>query len=195
MPSAGMLDLSFGQGGQVTRPVGGWGDAGYMAIQSNGKIVLASSYFTETGSRQGYDVTEVVRFNADGSPDDGSVYDSTPGDQFGTNGVARITVGQAPSSTGFRATSIALQPLDGTEKIVLAGASGGSDFALCRLNADGTLDATFNNNTGSQAIDFGGRFDAAYGVAVQPDDGKIVVVGSSQGAAGSEPEQGRHPGR
>src|SRR3954447_19040998 len=71
-------------------------------------------------------------------------------------------------------------------KIVVAGSSDegatGSDFALARYNADGTLDSSFSDD-GKQTTDFAGDNDSGRAVAVQPD-GKILVAGySDQGAA------------
>jgi len=54
---------------------------------------------------------------------------------------------------------------------------------VVRLNADGSLDTSFNG-TGKKTIDFGGSYfgygvqDAGSGVAVQAD-GKVVVAGYS----------------
>ena len=83
------------------------------------------------------------------------------------------------SSTG-EARAIAIQQ-DG--KIVLAGVifyvDGSSDFAVVRLNCDGTLDRTFGcDHSGIVTIDFGGFDDEANAVKIQ-QDGKIVVAGTS----------------
>ncbi|HYK46212.1 MAG TPA: T9SS type A sorting domain-containing protein [Parafilimonas sp.] len=64
-------------------------------------------------------------------------------------------------------------------KSVLVGASNGTksgvfDFAIVRLNTNGTLDQTFNNK-GYTFINFLGN-DEAVAVAIQ-SDGKIVVAG------------------
>ena len=65
-------------------------------------------------------------------------------------------------------------------KLVLVGSTstGGGDFAIARLNADGTPDTTFSGD-GKQTVNFGG-VDNALGVAIQPD-GKIVVAGTGGG--------------
>src|SRR3954464_3009761 len=73
-------------------------------------------------------------------------------------------------------------------KIVVAGSSDegatGSDFALARYNADGTLDSSFSDD-GKQTTAFaGGSDDFGSAVAVQPD-GKIVVGGSVRAPADS----------
>src|SRR5439155_18152885 len=82
------------------------------------------------------------------------------------------------------ANAVPAQP-DG--KIVVAGytSSGGTaanpnNFAVARLNADGSLDNSFDAD-GLATIDFGFD-DQATGVAVQPD-GKIVVTGTASGAS------------
>lgn len=72
-----------------------------------------------------------------------------------------------------------VQQADG--KIIIVGKTfngTNDDFAITRLNPDGTLDTTFGNG-GRVTTDFGNSNDVAYGVALQPPNGKIVVVGSS----------------
>ncbi len=81
------------------------------------------------------------------------------------------------------AESVVLQP-DG--KIVVVGTSVDltsltGDFVVARYLATGTLDRTFNG-TGWVITNLGAD-DRASAVALQPD-GKIVVVGQSQNAAG-----------
>jgi uncharacterized delta-60 repeat protein len=71
---------------------------------------------------------------------------------------------------GFLAGDTAVQR-DG--KVVVAGAWG-QNFAVARLNANGTLDGSFGG-TGMVVTDFGDR-DFAASVAVEPD-GKIVAAG------------------
>lgn len=68
-------------------------------------------------------------------------------------------------------------------KIILAGAcsvTAVNQFCAARLNADGTIDSTFNGPAGNGA----GKFtfaialgDGALGIAIQPD-GKLVLAGS-----------------
>ncbi|MEO5951484.1 MAG: S-layer homology domain-containing protein, partial [Chloroflexia bacterium] len=73
---------------------------------------------------------------------------------------------------------LALQPTDG--KIVLAGyapVGGINDFALARLNSDGSLDGSFGAG-GKVNHDFGGGVAIARGVAVQAD-GRIVAGGTA----------------
>ena len=115
----------------------------------------------------------VLRFDPAGNPD--ATFDSD----------GRVTV-----DFGFRvdfgsgrdiARDVALQP-DG--RIVVAGSASGGTFsqplgffALARLNSDGTLDTSFDAD-GKVSTSFGGPFDSAEALAVQPD-GRIVAAGST----------------
>jgi uncharacterized delta-60 repeat protein len=87
-------------------------------------------------------------------------------------------------------TGLALQA-DG--KIVVSGtttngSTGGADFAIARIDADGSLDTTFGAGTGKTTVAFdldgGTGNDTASAVALQPD-GKIVVAGTAQTPTGS----------
>jgi uncharacterized delta-60 repeat protein len=76
------------------------------------------------------------------------------------------------------ARGVAVQA-DGT--IVAAGyapVDGINDFALTRLNADGSLDYSFGGGDGRMTHDFGGGVAIAYGMTVQAD-GRIVAVGTA----------------
>ena len=152
----GALDPTFGTSGEVTTDFGGSDSAQAVAIQSDGKIVAAGGTFSFPSGD-----FAVARYNVDGSLDP----------TFGSGGKVTTDFG------GFDAASaVVIQP-DG--RIVAAGRSGGGDFALARYNADGSLDPTFGSG-GKVTTDFGGGFDAAFGVALQTD-GKIIAVG--QGAS------------
>jgi len=126
LDATGAIDTNFGTDGTVLVT------ATYLhsvAIDSQGRIVacgehIASGLYTST----------VIRLAADGSFDD----------TFGTGGTATIDWDGAGQS-GY-CNSMALTADDG---VVVGGfyevyGSGlGSDFALARLQADGTLDTTF----------------------------------------------------
>jgi len=92
---------------------------------------------------------------------------------FGTGG--KVTTDFAGAGDG--AGAIAVQP-DG--KLVVAGGAtidAQADFALARYDSSGTLDPSFGTD-GRVTTDFGGRYEGASSVALQPD-GKIVVAGGS----------------
>ena len=98
---------------------------------------------------------------------------------FNDTGMVTIPVGSANAI----AQALAVQP-DG--KIVLAGfASNGSnnDFGLTRFNTDGSPDLEFNE-TGNQLIDFNGTDDFAEGIAVRPENGKIIIGGYTFNGSG-----------
>jgi uncharacterized delta-60 repeat protein len=95
---------------------------------------------------------------------------------FGSAGVVTVDFNGAND----RANAIAIQS-DG--KVILGGfatAAGSSfdQFALVRLNVDGTLDSSFGSG-GKATTDFGPLTNEVTGIAIQ-GDGKIVAVGFVQ---------------
>ncbi len=126
-----------------------------MAIQSDGKIVVAEPY--NNGSDLDF---AVARYNSDGSLDT-----SFDGDGKVTTDI----------DSGDAALAMVIQS-DG--KILLAGYGGGYKyFALARYNSDGSLDNTFGTG-GKVTTDIGGSYDLVYDIAIQ-SDGKIIVTGDS----------------
>jgi uncharacterized delta-60 repeat protein len=152
----GTLDTTFGIGGRVITGFGGAAQAFAAGVQSDGKILVAGyAHLTE-----GWDFA-VARYNSNGT------LDAT----FDTDGKKTIPFG-APSSA--QVNGLAIQP-DG--KIVLAGGDNiptAGDFALARLNSNGTLDTTFG--TGGRVVTNVGGIDEAFSVALRAD-GKIVAAG------------------
>ncbi|MCX7420106.1 MAG: hypothetical protein NT013_11285 [Planctomycetia bacterium] len=155
--TAGDLDPTFGNGGKVTTAFSGDAQGNCMVVQSDGKIVVAGSLFSN-GSNFDF---ALARYNADGSLD------------TSFDGDGKVT-------TDFftfddHANSVTMQP-DG--KIVVAGYTtdgGNFDFAVARYNTDGSLDTTFSDD-GTVTTDFANRADYAKSVALQ-EDGKIIVAG------------------
>ena len=159
--SGGKLDSSFGSGGRVSGNVNGRAHA--VAIQPDGKIVVAGEF--TFGSTNGSDFGDftVARFNFNGSLDLG----------FGGSGTGQLA-SDIGSSTN-QARHIALQP-DGA--IVVSGKPPGNQVGLdhtdvLRLTANGLPDATFG---GSGKLTIAGS-DVGQGLVLQPD-GKLVLVGS-----------------
>jgi uncharacterized delta-60 repeat protein len=158
----GALDASFGVNGFIYTDVFGNGfDSAYdLLVQPDGKIVAAGIWKDPNS-----DATQfaVVRYNANGS------LDAT----FDGDGRRRIAY-----NTVSACSDVAIQS-DG--KLVLAGytdyAPNDYDFAVMRLNTNGSLDNTFDGDgivgTGIGGMDFAGS------VAIQAD-GKIVVAGGNQ---------------
>jgi uncharacterized delta-60 repeat protein len=164
----GTIDTGFGVGGQDIVGYAGVNKAYAAVLQPDGKIVLAGSTSLNGGD------FAVVRLKTDGFPDFA----------FGQNGRVQVHFGFDAQANG-----VAVQ-LDG--KIVLGGFQGADRFALARLNADGTLDTTFNsmaggttdNGNGKLSFGFGGSVEEASSVAIQPG-GKIVIAGFTYKAGGN----------
>jgi uncharacterized delta-60 repeat protein len=168
----GSVDTSFGNSGQVQTNFGFDDVANSLAIQPDGKIVVA-------GSSAIYIFKEftVARYNSDGTAD-GS---------FGPDGHVTTSFQDIGGLGGSEANSVALQP-DG--KIVAAGsfhqsATQNTYFGLARYNSDGSLDNSFGGvfgGPGEVLTDFpsGGSFDdaSANSIAIQAD-GRIVAVGNA----------------
>ena len=160
----GSLDTSFGDNGEITTTFGsGWPTVGDIALQADGKIVVAG-YISNDGARD----CALVRYNTDGSLDA----------SFGLGGKVTTPIGQSGV-----ALDVAIQS-DG--RIVVAGASVveyDHDFAVLRYNPDGSLDASFGDNgvvtTPIASQENEGGSDLAYSLAIQ-SDGKIVVAGVSE---------------
>ena len=159
----GSLDTSFGSGGKVvTDFFNGPDDAFAVAIQADGKIVLAGE---SSNDPRFMTMFALARYNSDGSLDT----------SFGSGGKVTTRVGSFSL-----ANDVVIQP-DG--KIIAAGygVSGdgrlGVDIALVRYNPDGSLDAGFGSG-GVVTRDVFGRSDVVRAVTLQRD-GKIVVAGET----------------
>jgi uncharacterized delta-60 repeat protein len=163
----GALDLPFGGSntGMVITDIGSSSNyANAVALQADGKIVVAGNAFANPFANTS-DIA-VLRYNANGTLD-------TTG--FGSpNGYVTTNIGAFDN--GF---AVAVQPLDG--KIVVAGnadAGMGDRLALLRYTSNGSLDPGFG--TGgivTRAASGPSIVAGAVGVALQPADAAIVVVG------------------
>ena len=153
----GTPDTSFGTNGTVITDISGQSDKPEaVVIQSDGKIVIGG-----TGGDGPHFFFEMARYNTDGTLDT----------SFGNNGTVVF------NQTGYynEIWSLALQS-DG--KILAAGNTNG-EYAVTRLNTDGSLDTTFGTS-GMVAITPAGAGGRALGVVVQ-SDGKIVLAGTING--------------
>jgi uncharacterized delta-60 repeat protein len=153
---AGTPDPTFDGDGSAVLEFGGLDFAQEIALQGDGKLVIAG----DAGGAGGG--VAVARLNADGSPD--TTFD----------GDGRRVL--EPRSGDF-AEGVLVQP-DG--KIVVT-AEGQDNFLVTRLNPNGSSDTAFDDD-GTASIDFGG-LDLASAAALQAN-GKIVVVGTT-GIAGA----------
>ena len=151
----GSLDTSFDGDGRVITSIGADDFATALAIQTDGKIVVAG--YSKSGSDFHF---AAVRYNSNGSLDT----------SFATTGKVVTPVG----ASDF-ASSVAIQS-DG--KILVGGALGAPDhgFVLVRYNSNGLLDNSFGS--GGIVKTFVGNSEATSAIAVQPN-GRILLFGSS----------------
>ena len=165
----GVLDTSFGTGGTTTTEFGTGDDkAKDIVLDSLGRIVVTG----ESHNGSDYDFA-VARYDTNGN------LDST----FSSDGKKTIDF---YSNTDV-AEAIAL---DGEGNIVVGGYvydNADADVGVVRLNADGTLDNSFNSD-GKTSFGFGESNDIAWDLAVDSNDRIIVVgetdlIGSSEDAA------------
>ena len=155
----GSADNNFGTNGKVITDLGNDENARSVAIQTDGKIVVAG--YTETGIYPNIQSKiVVVRYNTDGSLDN----------SFGNDGKVITTVEQQTFCY-----ALALQT-DG--KILVTGSTttdgNETEILLVRYNTNGTPDNSFGTaGIVSTSYDFENE---AYTIALQPD-GKILTGG------------------
>ena len=167
VPLSGSLDATFGTGGYTTTSFGSNGQhyGRAVAVQTDGKIVLAGSAFTGTA-----DDFAIVRYNVDGSLDS----------SFGSSGKVTTPIGIDYD----QATCVAIQ----TDGKILAGGTSSNgvnyDFALARYNTNGTLDSAFGSG-GKVTVAVGSGYDGAQSIIVLAD-GKIVLGGYASNGSNND---------
>jgi len=138
----GELDATFNPG---TGAVGGNNEIRTIAKQADGKIIIGGSFISYNGIARNY----IARLNSDGSLD------------------ATFNPGTGPN---YNVYTTAIQT-DG--KIIIGGNftsyNGTARNYIARLNADGSLDATFNPGTGANNV--------IWTTALQAN-GKIIIGGN-----------------
>jgi uncharacterized delta-60 repeat protein len=157
----GTLDTLFGDSGYVSTDLDGEDRSTSVAIQPDGKILVAGT------SRHGVqpefpEYFALVRYNTDGSLDA----------EFASGGKLLKVAGHHHN----KVYTVLIRP-DG--KIVVVGdasfGSPGQDICLLQCNADGTIDSTFGTGGTVRAV-MDNTDEHGYSAALQPD-GKIVVTG------------------
>lgn len=168
----GDIDPGFGAAGLgLTGLTDALGNGAYgPVVQTDGKILIADTRTMNGASGSDF---FVARFTANGALDSSFSFDG------------RVTIDFDGGAGSDVCLGIALQA-DG--KVVVVGSTStgsGNDFAIARLNGDGTLDTTFGGGTGKVVVPFDlvamGN-DIANAVTIQAN-GKILVVGSVQTAS------------
>jgi uncharacterized delta-60 repeat protein len=180
----GSLDRGFGSGGRVLTQLRDEDEESLeesllaLVTQPDGKLLVGSGFFVfneldPSASRCG---VSLQRFNSDGSTDL----------SFGAGGRVNFEISRSFSDL---ACGFSLRVLPDGKAVVGATASSGPpdnpnrDFALLRLNADGSLDTTFGSG-GRVVIDFAEdpvaapRSDFINDLIIQPD-GKLIALGGS----------------
>jgi uncharacterized delta-60 repeat protein len=177
LTAAGNLDTSFGTGGRVLVPfnlgsVGEREDEGVrVSLQGDGKILVVGIVDGSDGSRD----MAVVRLTSNGQRD--TTFD----------GDGRVTI-DFGSDYIFSGGQQVHQLADG-EHIVVAGFVAlspiGADFALARLNNDGSLDMGFAEE-GKAVFDFafGGNSQEAVYDFIELPGGELLACGSVEVSAG-----------
>jgi uncharacterized delta-60 repeat protein len=160
----GTVDSSFNANGRVVASFGPNADvANAIVLQTDGKYVVGgTTAVTATPLNNDFGI---MRLKPDGS------LDST----FGNNGKVLLNFGSNTEALNV----LLLQP-DG--KIVAIGNASftatGNDFALARINSDGSPDLNFGTNGKViTSLSTGTGADVALSAALQKD-GKIVVMGT-----------------
>jgi len=153
----GAIDTTFGNAGKVFRsPASSSASMGGLALQPDGRIVVAGSCYFPEGSH-----FCAARFMADGSPDA----------SFDDDGLASHPYNPGVS---INVAQVVLLP-DGRMILVASCGSGGTIlFCMTRLTANGAVDGTFINGGFLSTMILG--LDYAADAALQPD-GKLLVAG------------------
>ena len=177
--SDGSLDPSFGFGGKSVFDGFDNGSMGAataivsrVLVQPDGKIVAIGTAYWQASNGAYF---AAMRMNPDGSPD--------------------LSFGAAGGFTAFGFGTSTYQwaygaALEADGKVILVGSVAG-DYAVVRLDANGSIDTPFGSG-GVQiiAFDYGGSLgDAATDVVVQ-SDGRIVIGGRSDTDASTSANAG-----
>lgn len=161
----GSVDTSFGSSGFVSTSINSESAAKSVAIQTDGKIVVAG-YTVDSGFKK----FAIVRYHGDISTGTPGTLDTS----FGTGGIVITSI-----QDNAGANAVALQT-DG--QIIAAGFSMGdtaTNFALARYNStDGSLDTSYGIN-GIQLTNIGGvgSDSEINSIVIQPADDKCVTAG------------------
>lgn len=177
-PADGVLDPTFGNEGitmvafdtAAANPIDIALDA---VVDSFGRTYLVGVVMTTDGQRIG-----ITRLDASGNVQT----------SYGPDDVGLVV---APEQLGFSLTGVSAA-LDNDGNLLVGGTlsdGGNEDFALCRFDIDGSLEA-FPNGLQCVKVAFdlngsgGDKADVLGDIAVQPD-GKIVMVGSANFSSSS----------
>ncbi|MDP1806799.1 MAG: hypothetical protein Q8K72_16590, partial [Acidimicrobiales bacterium] len=175
----GGLDAGFGTNGTATVNVAKGGKAVELArgvvVQNDGKVVIAGPVEHDpAASGDAAKDTDIAlaRFDQSGRLDPA----------FGTAGVVRLDLSTGVAEgTAFRGDNVwGLVKVAGDKLLVVgsqvAPGRTDADFAVVRLNADGTKDTAFGT-AGTTLVSVGPDVSEVPKTAVELKDGKVVVAG------------------
>jgi uncharacterized delta-60 repeat protein len=157
--SNGSIYTNSGNGGIMTGAGDLTAQGAAIAVQSDGKVVVAGSCSNALLNT----IVALARYNSDGSLDD----------NFGSGGKVALSL-----NTNYEACAANAVEVQTNGDIVTAGYNynGSSyDFALARFTSAGSLDTNFGSS-GLAITPIGPGDDVANALALQPD-GKILAAG------------------
>jgi uncharacterized delta-60 repeat protein len=165
MAAEGDLDATFGSGGRVQTPVGADPRQSGMTFDAQGRIVVVGQVDVSPADAD----MLVVRYLPDGTPDP----------SFSSDGIA--TFDFPPADDFQEGNSVTV---DAQGRILVFGVTegvGGTDFALIRVNPDGTRDTTFGplGSNGFVTKDLSGDIEFAGTVALD-SQARIVLGGTAR---------------
>jgi uncharacterized delta-60 repeat protein len=168
LTDGGQLDPTFSGDGRASTRFDGDAGGSALAIQPDGKIVVAGS-----ANRYGFGRLRfaVARFSAGGALDT----------DFSGDGMATTSF---PGKSGAWANAVTLQP---GGKIIAAGTTEEGDrlsMATARFDPDGPLDRSFSGDGRAVADFVHGRFSIAAASGVVVERGRVIVVGDSDVSRG-----------
>ena len=160
----GSLDSSFGSGG-FTTPIVFPIEGGNLALQPDGKILVAAGVFNPNGVP-----SEMARFTASGQPDTA----------FG-NGAGVVNLAyQSPTQIAVQADGKILVASGDPSRLVFQATPAAQPGAITRYNSNGTVDKSFGSAGTTASL-------ASASALVLQSDGKIVVAGSLTSKVNSAP--------
>jgi uncharacterized delta-60 repeat protein len=159
---AGTLDPTFATGGIFVTNTNNRATANAVAIQSDGKIVVAGLSVAGNAFADA-----LIRLNIDGT------LDTT----FGVGGFANLTPPGNGNAGAFGFFALTLQS-DGKIVAAAAGAEEGSGFQVAQVESNGSLDGSFGTDGFSAVVSTGGFIFQGGAMALEPN-GKIVVAAGS----------------
>lgn len=167
-----IADSTFGTNGYVPygangNSVSNTGTGNNMAVQNDGKILVAIDKYNPNGSTDWWFYT--YRYNQDGTPDI----------SFGDNGVSRIYAGDASRNKDVKVQEDGKIVVVGETEYCTGGVCGAAQFIMMRIKTDGIIDSTFGINGKLLSSDvFGvfGLYAKPERVIITPDN-KFLIAG------------------